>query len=530
MTVLCTALALAACGEDTGNNGNNQNGMTNNANGSTNGDTGGGGNGETNANNMSTNGAPNGATNAPTNNDTTGTNNQTTDGYTAETWGTRLFETYCEAAFDCPGTGFWIGEGIRYLLNTYETKDACLAAAPDLAAGGLYNDADFAAAFSEGRATFDEQVAEGCMEAIKASICGEDFAADACDGLVTGMVADDANCVMGGECAEDGSTCASLDTECYGTCGGTVCGDQVCPSNQRCDFGTETCVNYAGDGEACELSGECDPSMDLACNYDPDAASGTCVAEGSVAAGEFCANDSVCAADHYCADDDTCQPDRQDGESCGFGECAEGLVCNYDFDASMGTCVAEESVAQDEFCYDSTVCAAGLYCDISEDVCKPADKAAGEDCVFDLECDGDLVCNFVGGAGTCAALDSLADGEGCDRDALCMTDGSFCDFAAEACTQPAADGETCTGDRPCAPGLACLNRDTTSGEGTCGALLGQGETCQDFTQCAAPLSCIEDTCSAKKANGESCTSDLDCESFSCSDAGMCEAVMVCMLP
>lgn len=542
IVTLCSALALAACGDDaSGNNGNNgSNGSSNNDNSMPNSSTDGNNQttGTNNGSNSTMNNQSNNNQTTGTNNGTTGTNNGTAgtnngtggEELTAETWGTRLFETYCEAAFDCVGTPFWIDEGLRYLLNTYGSKDACLAAAGDLAASGLYNDADFAAMVAEGRASFDETVAQGCLDAIGASICAEDFESDACDGLITGMVPDGDNCGSDEECAGDGSTCEGPDGQCYGSCGAPMCGTEMCNADQYCDTATDTCVDYAGDGEACEFSADCDPSMDLVCNYDSDAGSGVCVAENSVAAGEFCNFSSVCVADHYCADDDTCQPVRQDGESCGFGDCADGLVCNYDFDQDMGTCVTEGSVAENEFCVDSTVCMDGFYCDISDDICSPADKPAGSECVFGLECEDGLVCNFVGGTGTCTEPGSGAEGDDCDRDSICM-DGLFCDFNAQTCTGPAADGETCTLGRPCAPALACLNIDEASGEGTCGALLDEGEDCQDFTQCAAPYACIDGTCSARNGEGELCTSDLHCESFSCDDASnSCEVVAACMLP
>jgi hypothetical protein len=507
IVLMCSALALAACGDDTsGNNGDNANtnGMSNNNNAMTNGSTGGN-NTNTNNDNSSTNNnttqnnTTNNGTNNTTNNGTNNTTNNNTNGdVTPENFGTLLFETYCEAAFDCPGTDFYVNDGLRYLLNTYGTKDDCLAAAGDLAASGLFNDADYAAMIADGRASFDAQVAETCLDAISSSLCEGDFDDTACDGLLTGMVADGDNCASDAECADEESTCEGPDGQCYGTCGASLCGDQTCNDNQYCDVG-DTCVDYAGAGDPCQFSGECGPSDTLVCNYNFQDQSGACVEEGSVAAGEF-------------------------------GGCVEGLVCNYDFGADTGTCVAEDSVAENDFCVDSSVCMDGLYCDISDDVCKPANKPAGSDCTFQIECEDGLICNFVGGNGTCIQPDSVGEGEGCFDGRACM-DGLFCDYASETCLAPGSDGDTCSFNIPCEPGLACLNVDEASQEGTCGALLGNGEDCQDYTQCAAPFACINDSCSPRNAPNEVCTSDLECNSFSCDDASnSCEPVMACMLP
>lgn len=526
IALVALTLAASACGKDA--NGNNTNAQPNNSNG--NNTTGTNGNNTT----MGTNGT-NGTNGMSNNSNNNGTNNMTTmtlGPLTAETWTQELVRAYCDAAFDCPGTDFYLFEGIRYYLNTYGSKEACKNASAEIAQ--LFGDAELIDAVMKGRLDFDATAGAGCLDAYRADACGEDADPAACDGVFTGLVGDAQNCQYSDECSNPDSACQPIMGTCFGACGPDLCGSVQCGANEFCDT-SDTCVALENVGETCDLGGCVDGAT---CNYDATAMSGTCVADGSVAAGGYCWLSSVCIADHFCDfSDDTCQPYKQAGESCDFGDCVDPLVCNVDFDTNMGTCITEGSVAQGQKCVDSTVCMDGLYCDIDTDTCETADKPEGADCTFSTECAGELVCNFLTDSGTCAQPKSVAAGGPCGVDEVCM-DGLSCDyFGTETCRGLGAAGDGCNDGSvsffpvACQPGLACLTIDPNSGEGTCGALVAAGGACQDFTQCAAPNTCVGGMCQPRLADGGSCESALQCESLSCNDATMaCDPSAICMVP
>ena len=155
-------------------------------------------------------------------------------------------------------------------------------------------------------------------------------------------------------------------------------------------------------------------------------------------------------------------------------------------------------------------------------------KTAGETCVADDECRGDLICTGALGTQVCSQADTGAIGSICGIDDHC-TDALICGDGACG----VVSGGTCTADDDCAGTLTC-------GAGTCSAGIAgnacnadsqctdplicagadgaqvcspagngaPGSACGLDTHCADPLMCVSGACGV--ATGGSCTADTDC--------------------
>ncbi len=260
------------------------------------------------------------------------------------------------------------------------------------------------ASVDDGRANYDADKAQDCIDAIGDAVSCEPFTdfetgvddnRSACNDVITGTVP------VGGECW------ASDDCEGTGECD-AQCGDAACCAG--------TCV--AG-------------TADLA----PVAIGGDCSADGA-----------ECVAAGWCNDDgtnQTCVALGAEGAVCqGFSGCGVGLACDGFF--GDGKCVkpaANGATCDPEQGFGLLSCArSDNWCDPADNTCKNK-PVPGEACnVEDDNCIDYAYCN----AGTCAA--QPVAGEACvvDGDVDCMGDlecmNSVCVLPTPdpVCSPPAA--------------------------------------------------------------------------------------------
>jgi hypothetical protein len=198
-------------------------------------------------------------------------------------------------------------------------------------------------------------------------------------------------------------------------------------------------------------------------------------------------------------------------------DCRPGLSCSAAFTGTCpGTCAAP--AAAGESCA-LRPCGAGLACDVGAGAtCQPTAGAGGP-----CPCRAGAWCDRSGTAPVCRAV--KGGGSSCSGPAECA-DGLACAGSPSTCQPFRGAGSSCTPTAPgCAPGLAC---DPASG--TCQAAPAAGRACvvtvsaTNFT-----LPCLDGWCDAGatracvpyKADGQSCTQDIQCRGFCDAVAKVC---------
>lgn len=270
----------------------------------------------------------------------------------------------------------------------------------------------------------------------------------------------------------------------------------------------------------------CVDSLAASCNVVFDLGvfgSGPCAETflGTVDTNGRCHTDAECTGDRYCnlaleACPGTCVRKFQPGLECHSNvECSAGTgllgECLADSGAATFHCVAvvlAPDAAEGAACGDQaventvvrTACAAGLFCPNGGGTCR-APHAVGESCIVetDYACADGALCLGAPGSATCRATTVVdAVGEACDDIAddhasyrLCNPlHGLVCSSGACSRSGSGAEGSHCTSGGlliSCNAGLVC-NSSTTS--------------------CVAPVGL-----------GETCYSDIECESGACDQAG-----------
>ncbi len=200
-----------------------------------------------------------------------------------------------------------------------------------------------------------------------------------------------------------------------------------------------------------------------------------------------------------------------DAELAGYGTAITAGTITYDADKA-GECVA--SLA-------ATTCGNGLDESAACGLVFVGSVAVESACTIHDECAGDgAYCND---SGVCEVYPGpvAVDGD-CDYSTgLYCDSGLYCDTQdTNTCLSYPVGGEDCIWGSVCAQGFAC-HTDGIGG-GTCGALFVQDDDCNNDIECATGLSCIQadsttypGSCTAPVANGEYCSSRLDCQSDYC---------------
>jgi hypothetical protein len=197
--------------------------------------------------------------------------------------------------------------------------------------------------------------------------------------------------------------------------------------------------------------------------------------------------------------------------------------------SSLEVCktVFEGTSKPTEACGQVIDCAPGSYC--KRDTCPGrcvAYRQLGEACDHDTPCVPEAQCYFSSAQGTCIAraepgetcscpLHRLDSQCGCRLELICNAPPLS---GSGACVSPrAAIGEGCGGYGPhCAPNGFCAG-------GTCVPLRKQGESCSSDGECEGGLNCKAGACVGLAGEGGECQSSMDCKSELFCEASRCRA-------
>ncbi len=348
----------------------------------------------------------------------------------------------------------------------------------------------------------------GCAAMLGSEFSTDDEIAD----VKAGKLAYDAT--KAGQClAVMGSMCVGdLDEEpaaCTDVFSGVLADGAVCEQNKYCkskyckrEAGKEcgVCALAAKAGEKCDANGE-------GCMSNHACIDGTCIANGTVAAGAQCNSDKNCLPDHDCnwnVNPSVCKARGAKDAVCKNNQdCVKGLVCVMaTFGANEGKCGT--AAAANQSCnkiggQESESCATGSSCcvpttwdgkSMPEAKCLPLLKL-GEACTSHMQCGLDGECKD----GKCALLPAKV-GDACAAAVIPGTQ-KRCAFGLQCgtgdkCAALSKVGEACKSKSQCEKGLDCNDAEkcyTQSGPG--GACDDQkGEYCADGLQCGADGKCV----------------------------------------
>jgi hypothetical protein len=324
-----------------------------------------------------------------------------------------------------------------------------------------------------------------------------------------------------------------------------ICGNGVAETKEQCDAGAAngtpgscctTGCGFRGAGAECRAAADvCDVAE--ACS----GSSGSCPADGFVAAGTACragsgdacdptetctGSDAGCPADVVLPGGSVCRPGS--GDACDPDEVCSGNAgegCPADVVTAGGTtcragsgdlCDPDEACSGDpgEACPADTLLSAGTVCRGAVDLCDAAEACSGvaqQPCPADVPAAAGTVCRAA--TGDCDLAES------CDGSALaCPADqlrpaGSECRGAAGVCDV----AETCDGTSPACPGdsLAAAGTECRASSGECDP----AESCS-----GSDVDCPSDVFAP---SGTTCTDEGDpCTLDECDGAGACEHTML----
>ncbi len=220
---------------------------------------------------------------------------------------------------------------------------------------------------------------------------------------------------------------------------------------------------------------------------------------GTLADGELCQTDVQCTS--LSCDIDLIACDA----ACCAGTCTPIPRATLGQACPAGYCV------DDSICGDSSICEAkgGLY----------------TACYEDYECAKGYVC-----LGETCILPQTRGGACIDDE--CGLLGLVCDTTVNTCVQVQYEGAVCNPEVDlCGEGLEC-----DAGSNLCRPPPGIGGECESDYDCGdASLFCDQPdygsigTCRQLKANGASCLSSWECQSYNCDDSSICADEPSCVL-
>ncbi len=319
------------------------------------------------------------------------------------------------------------------------------------------------------------------------------------------------------------------DVKIFVPCGGGICGNSRCDTDELCS----TCSADCG----CALGARCHPHGD--CEALPDCGNGACNAP------ETCDNcgDCACFGAEVC-NEGICEPCG----GCPDATTCDGAQCQALVECGDGSCAGLETCAN---CLLDCSCAESETCDRAAGSCQPlcgngscdADETC-TDCPDDCECCGDDKCNDDESCLTCEEDCGCQDSrERCTPAGACVTCGDgTCDPAAEDCNTCSDDCGPCCGNGIYEPEFfeTCLScpADCISecGDGVCFDL----ETCASCPEdcgCTDPLVCNPAGTCAPLCGNHRCDAAEDCSTCPgecpcapgerCSDSGQCDRLPDC---
>jgi len=305
---------------------------------------------------------------------------------------------------------------------------------------------------------------------------------------------------------DDFLPCNGIETCVGGECvagEAIVCDDAVPCTVDACDENTGLCIavavddncddgNFCNGAETCDAVTDCQAGIPIACDDGVSCTDDSCD-EGS----DACAFEPV----HASGDDDS---------FCNGAETSDGLL----------SCQAD-----DDFTRADLVACTLDSCDEANDECDhaPDDGVCGDGVL----CNGDEVCDPIGGCGAGTPVDCGSDGIACTIEACdeatgeCATelDNTLCD-AGEFCSESG-----CILGDPCNDAAQCQDGNACNGAEICAPSIPMGpDVCQagPAIDCDDAIACTSDSCSEPGVCNNVPLNGL------CSDNNPCDGVEVCV--
>jgi hypothetical protein len=214
---------------------------------------------------------------------------------------------------------------------------------------------------------------------------------------------------------------------------------------------------------------------------------------------------------------------------CGLGAECKSFNCNIpacSMACCTGACVGDAratDIAIGQSCLTGS-CVAGARCDFNTNVCV-ALKVAGDTCTSGSECGYNLGC--TGTPRVCGVLPKL--GEACPGGS-CRDAGTTCSGTPQTCVKVGLVGAACNVSSDCSSLYRC------DGTKHCAAGIATGQTCTVADRCADYSAFCEittgtsGTCLLPKADGSSCSSNSQCQSYNCDMTAprVCAVAPVCI--
>ena len=240
--------------------------------------------------------------------------------------------------------------------------------------------ATFHASLDAGRASFDAEQAQRCLDLRAANECTE--AELACESIFIGHVPVGEACNSSDECA--GNAYCSEGLACPGTCVATLDPGEACSFAESGECGDAhicsdegVCVAQKANGEPCLGSSDC-----LSYHCDDGGHCAEPPRDFTKDVGEPCEIDPDCKPDLYCHEG-TCVAKAAAGESCeAYTPCVRAAYCQLEGDGLQGLCV--ERIPVGGACEDSDHCTTGV-CDGGK--CEKLSGLGGP-CSTDQRCFG----------------------------------------------------------------------------------------------------------------------------------------------
>ncbi|MEZ4268510.1 MAG: hypothetical protein R3F39_19265 [Myxococcota bacterium] len=385
-------------------------------------------------------------------------------------------------------------------------------------------------------------------------------------------------CDVFGACrdeGEDGKGCITA-VECkgdkcvLGSCAHSCKKDEDCGDNEYCKA-SGTCDSKGATGHVCLggiecLSGKCVTGF-----------CGECSANSDCNANTFCSlalGNSTCIPRHLLGK--SClSPDQCYSNACLFAQCMEcddqddcpgpndfcslapnkskcvptkgwNEICLNNFECTTGNCYSSVCV----LCDEQSDCTSNEWCDL--DILNPDDNAClpkgelGDDCGANLQClsgkcaSGSCVkpCANESGCGATEYCDDTflfckpkaANGQGCSNNDVCLSGNCWLTVCSECDEQSdCGSGKFCSLDPVPPINSTCVTKKANSSSCASNIECASGNCwltvcseCDEQSDCGADQFCtldpvppINSTCKAKKANGESCGTKVECASDAC---------------
>jgi hypothetical protein len=315
-------------------------------------------------------------------------------------------------------------------------------------------------------------------------------------------------------------------SECAVACTDGVCCDRGCTDS--CAVGCSVATGATKDGHCAVL--KAGSAGDPACSV------GLCNGVSDLCS-EDCSSDSDCTADHYCNGVKKCVPSKSQGQACSTqegldcllsdcrvcasGNCVDGYCCDSPCSGSCDVCAQDLGASANGTCsislgnYSGNPSCGAYTCNNLIAEC-PGHCNSDKDCNPDSYCQADGQCTQRKPQGSscqpqagadCLQKDCRVCSTGFCTDGVCCNSG--CQGPCESCNLSTSGSCTLSkagspAQPACGTGMEC--------NGTSAACAG---TCSNDAQCSSQGYCGPNgQCQVKKALGETCTADLECNAGS----------------